>query len=212
MIETIENALQLGVTGICSAICFFLAYRMKEKEWDILALFYAAIFLGDLYWLLYLLFKGTTPNLSYVSEFAWYAAYMFLLIIFRFVGGEKATQIRHPLLWLIPVFVIGMCIFYMQWGDYLGNIISAFLMGLLFLNSIRGLIAFSRGDEADETFRTRRNFCASVLVLCLIEYTLWTVSCFSSGEGISNPYYWFDFLFTMSMAALLPLFAKVVRA
>lgn len=204
MIETIENALQLAVTGVCSAACFVLAYRMKEKEWDILALFYAAIFLGDLYWLLYLLFKGTTPNLSYVSEFAWYAAYMFLLILLRFVEGEKARQVRHPLLWIIPAFTIGMCVFYMQWGDYLGNIILAFLMGAILLESIKGLIALSHGAE--------RNFCAAALSLGLIEYTLWTVSCFSSGEGITNPYYWVDFLFTMSMAALLPLFAKVVRA
>jgi len=210
MIEIFENVLQLTVTGVCSAICFLQAYRMKEKEWDILALFYAAIFLGDLYWLLFLLFKGTTPNLSYVSEFAWYAAYMFLLILLRFVGGEKVTQVRHPLLWIIPIFVIGMCIFYMQWGDYLANIISALLMGFLFLNSIRGMIANGEAGVAGPSFR--RNFCAAVLIMCLIEYTLWTVSCFSSGEGIENPYYWVDMLFTMSMAAILPLFAKVVRA
>ena len=53
MIETVENALQLAVTGVCSAISFTFAYRTKEREWDILGLFYAAISLGNLYWLLY---------------------------------------------------------------------------------------------------------------------------------------------------------------
>ena len=88
----------------------------------------------------------------------------------------------------------------MQWGDYLANIISAFLMGLLIWRSLQGMIC------------GRNPFCIAVLILCLIEYTMWTVSCFSIGDGITNPYFWFDFLFGICMAALLPIFAKVVRA
>lgn len=199
MIESLENAVQLTVTGACSVICFTLAVRMSEKEWDILALFYAAVFLGDLYWQLSLILNHDIPRLSYVSEFAWYAAYMFLLILVRYAGGEKAKKAFHPIMWVVPPFVIGMCIFYMQYGAYLSNIITAILMGMLMWNSIKGILI---GNI----------FCKAALVMCLVEYSMWTASCFFSSEGITNPYYWFDFMFTMSMLSFLPLFAKVVKA
>ena len=219
MIETIENGVQLVVCGFCSIVCFVLAYRLKEKEWDILALFYAAISLGDLYWQLYTIFNSEVPQLSYISEFAYYAAYLFLLLLMRYVVGEKATHYFHPILWLILPFVIGMCIFYMRWGDYLANMITAFLMGMLMWHSLRGLLYFRKvGAEEDEeegdrhSLQVNTRFCAVVFLLCIIEYTMWTVSCFNSELSITNPYYIFDFMFTLCMAVFLPLFGKAVKA
>ena len=204
MIETIENAVQLGVALILAIASAGLTYRRKSKAYGTLALFYAAIALGDLYWLLYLGFYRVTPQYSYISEVAWYAAWLFLLLLLRQVQGERPIS-RHPLLWLIPVFTGGMCVFYMRWGDYVGNLISAVFMTLLLWRALPGCFAKERGSSA------KRWFSIAVVAFCLVEYIMWTLSCFFDGDTLANPYLWFDALYTVCIALIFPALGKAVR-
>ena len=104
-----------------------------------------------------------------------------------------------PGMWLIPLFTGGMCIFYMQWGDYPGNLITAVLMTLLLWYTVRGLRALKAGAVmaagAAAIYRL-------TILFCLVEYCLWTISCFWMGYTIRNPYFWLDLL----LALLFPLF------
>ena len=43
----------------------------------------------------------------------------------------------------------------------------------------------------------------AILVFCLLEYTLWTVSCFDWEDSVTNPYYWCDLLLTASFPFFL---------
>lgn len=205
MIETSENAIQLGVCLLLALASIGMAYRRKNKAYGVLALFYAAVALGDLYWLLYLGFYHITPVYSYISEVAWYAAWLFLLLLLRQVEDDRRGN-KHPVLWLVPVFTGAMCIFYMHWGDYLSNLISALLMTHLLWHSLPGCFGKEFGDSA------KRPFCTAVVIFCLIEYTMWTLSCFFDGDAIANPYLWFDALFTVCIALFFSALGKAVRA
>ena len=74
-------------------------------------------------------------------------------------------------------------------------------MGLLLYSAIRRLAE-----------RRNRFLPALILILCLLEYALWTASCFWNDELLLHPYYWFDFLLTVSFPFFLPAVRKAVAA
>jgi hypothetical protein len=81
MTEIVENTIQLVMTGACSGIAVYRAVRDNERAWALFALFSGIYCLGDLYWLLYLLFFGNTPQHYSVADMSWNASYLFLLLL-----------------------------------------------------------------------------------------------------------------------------------
>ncbi len=77
MIETIDNTFQLAATGICAGISLFRGVRRKERAWALLGLFAGIFFLGDLYWLLFMVFFGDEPQFFTISDLSWYTSYLF---------------------------------------------------------------------------------------------------------------------------------------
>ncbi len=185
MIERAENLLEILVVGICLVLSLNRARMTRKKGWLLLGLVYASYLLGDLYWTLYLFFYGKTPAVFYVSELSWCAAYVFLLLLLRHYQTDAERALRSPVLWVIPLFVMAMTAFYMTRGDYLLNITEAVLMCQLMMRSAQGLLAL-RG-----TADRRKSLYTMVLIFCLIEYMVWTSSCFWAGDTIRNTYFWF---------------------
>ena len=205
MIESIENGIQLLLTGFVVILSVIRALRSRRREWTLLALFAGSYFLGDLYWLLFLLFYGSTPRLSYVPDMSWYASFLFLFLLL-FYSGEKRKRIKNKLLWLIPVFTIGMCIFYMQWGAYVSNLIYAVLMTLILWRIIEGLL-FIKQDEGDKSLRW---LYLAALLFCVLEYGMWTVSCFFESGSLLTPYFWLDVLLSVAFLLFIPAVRKAV--
>ena len=186
MIERIENALQIGVLVVCAAIAVYRTVKHRGEAWMLLSFFYGSWLLGDIYWLACLVFYDGTPQISAVSDLSWYASYIFL------APPEKPFGAK-VLPWLGPVFTAGMGVFFMLRGEIAANLVYAGLMGFLLYAVIRRLME-------------RRSVYLSVLILvfCLLEYALWTASCFWNDEIVLHPYYWFDFLLTVSFPFFLP--------
>ena len=197
MIESIENALQIVVLLVCAGAAAFRAAARKSRRWTLLFFFYGSWALGDLYWLVCLIFYDRTPQISVVSDVSWYASFIFLYMLLRHVAPPEGAREKRFLPWLGPLFAAGMAAFFMQWGGIASNLIYAALMGLLLFSVIRRLL--DRGRYADQ-----QPFCITVLAFCLLEYALWTSSCFFSGDGLQNPYYWLDFLLTVCFVFFLP--------
>lgn len=229
MVESIDNLIQLIVFGICFGISLRLTYTKRSRAMGILSLFYISFFLGDLYWLLYIVFYDSTPQVFYVSEFNWYASYLFLILLMQQTLEPEARRQRSRVLLLPLVFAAGMCVFFMQWGDYISNIISAVLMGLMMFRAMQGSLYCREKDPAADHLTGREKdpaamqsgysaksiaaqmrLCRLILVFCVIEYVMWTVSCFWRGDGLTNPYYWLDGMLTVCSAALLPVLDKGV--
>ena len=77
--ELIDNCFQIAVL-LCAALAAIAAeIRHKDRRFLILALFFACVSMGTLYWVLHIFIFGNVPQVFYVSEVSWLAAYLFLL-------------------------------------------------------------------------------------------------------------------------------------
>ena len=186
MIEIIENGIQLVTTGICTVIALRKGIRLQNRAWIVLALASGVFFLGDLYWELFLVLYGHTPGYSYIPYLSWYASYMFLLLLLVELRVPRKEEENRKILWIIPVFSAGMCIFYMQFGDWIGNIITAVFMSLLMWHALDMLLLLKDTRKAA--------IFAVVLLFCIVEYAAWTATCFGNYETLAHPYFWLDTL------------------
>ncbi len=204
MIEIAENGLQTAVLLICAGWALLRVLAFESRTWTMLLLFYAGWILGDIYWLVYLLFFGRTPVFSVVSDLSWYAAIMFLYLLLRHTSPPHRPRERRLLPFLGPVFTLGMAAFFMQWGEYGNNLIYACLMGLLLFTALRILSETPAGGK--------RSLAAVTLVYCLLEYALWTASCFADNPPMNLIYYGLDVLLTGCMVFFLPAVKRTVTA
>lgn len=207
MIESIENTIQLVLTGICAFIALYRAWKTKEHAWVFLGLFSGIFFLGDLYWLLFLVFYDKTPQFTNISDLSWDTSYLFLFLLLLYIRGGSFKETVWPqlrrnwFLWCVPVFTVGMCVFFITRGEVLNNIIIAVLMTGLILQAINGLLIKKR---------ERRMLYLVTLLFCLVEYALWVSSCFWMGDTIANVYYWFDLILSVTFVLFLPALRKAV--
>jgi len=203
MIESIENALQIIVLLICSGIALYRAIANHSQTWVLAFLFFGSWLLGDIYWLVCLLFYGQTPQISIVSDLSWYGSYIFLYLLLYHSSAPDKDSRKHRLPWLGPVFAAGMAVFFITQGELLSNLIYASLMGLLLFAALSRKIDRKR-------YQNQQLLSGMILLFCLLEYGLWTASCFWKTDTLSNPYYWFDFLLTVSFVFFLPAIKKAV--
>ena len=203
MIDRIENLFQIAVLLVCVSVALSRAIRQHSRTWTLLAFYYGCWILGDLYWLLCLIFFGATPLVSVVSDLSWYAAFILLYLLLRMTAPPGSHREKRLLPWLGLAFTLGMAAFFIQWGEYISNLVYAGLMGLLLFSSIRRLM-----DAQD--YPAQRSLCTAILIVCMLIYGLWVSSCFMKAEVITEPYYWFDFLLTLSFVLLLPATQKAV--
>ena len=205
MIETVENAAQFVVVTVCCGISVFRSMRRRSRLWVLMSLFYGTFLLGLLYWLLYLLFYGMTPQFRYISELSWYTAYLFLFMILQFTASPDERQLNSKLPLLMPVFATGMCILYAQFSPWLSNIMSAFVMSLLLYHAFRGMLYYRKKKLSC----TRRTLCRLTMLFCTSEYCMWTFTCFYWSDRLSNPYFWFDILQTVCFPLFIPVVARL---
>ena len=203
MIESVENALQIIVLLICSGIALYRAIANHSQTWVLAFLFFGSWLLGDIYWLVCLLFYGQTPQISIVSDLSWYGSYIFLYLLLYHSSAPDKDSRKHRLPWLGPVFAAGMAVFFITQGELLSNLIYASLMGLLLFAALSRKIDRKR-------YQNQQLLSGMILLFCLLEYGLWTASCFWKTDTLSNPYYWFDFLLTVSFVFFLPAIKKAV--
>ena len=218
MIEAVDNTIQLIVTVIATAVSLYRAVRLKDRAWSMLGLFSGVYSLGLVYWLLFLLFFRHTPLYSHIPDLCWYSSYLFLLLLIIYIREESSgsdsfylapgegiidvLRRMRPALWLVPVFTAGMCIFFMTHGDYIGNIVAAVLMTGIIWHAVSGLMSLKGQEDSKKTFYY------TVLVFCFTEYALWISSCFWMGDTIANPYFWFDFLLSLTFLLLVRALGK----
>lgn len=214
MIENTTNIIQMIAVGLCAATGFWNGHVSHKKTWVLLGFMALVFFLGDLYWQLYLISYGRTPYYSHIPYYSWYASYVFLLLLIQALR-EGRPNCKSRFVLIVPLFTAGMALFYMQWGDYVSNIVSAFLMTFLLLNCIDGLIYVYSPKYADVTYGTAGErsaglFYIAVMMSCIAEYGSWTSSCIWTGDTLANPYFWFDMLLSVSILIMPAALRKAV--
>ena len=189
-IAAIDNALQLICQGVCMILSIYHAFSSGKRIWILLSMYYSIYTLGILYWFLYMILYGETPYFSFISDFCWLAALLFLILMLMVMKDEEKDWKKHNGLLLVPVFTFGMALYYMTKGDYFTNIFYAVLMAFLIAYSIQGMMSI-------EKTRGRYGLCRAVFMLCVIEYCLWTSSCIDWEPYADYLYYFFDIMLTL---------------
>lgn len=207
MIELYDNLLQIVLLLLCGCIALVRVIRSRDKVWVLLVYFYASWTMGDLYWLAHLAFFGDTPDYAYVSDVSWYASYIFLYLVMDQILPAHEVRERPLLPWLGPLFTAGMAAFYMQYGQYVSNALTAILLGLLLYHAILRL----RPSFPGVTARKRLIVYASLL-FCFIEYATWTISCFAGTAVFDRLYLVGELLISLYMPFLLWMVGKAAAA
>ena len=77
--ELIDNLFQITVLLCACVAAGILAIRHRNRSLLILSLAYACFAMGTIYYVLYLVLIGIWPQVFYVAEISWLAAWLFYL-------------------------------------------------------------------------------------------------------------------------------------
>lgn len=207
MIERLENLLQLLLLGICAGISLKRSLSTKKHTWAMLFLSAFVYFLGDLYWQLYLVFYKETPPYSFIPYLSWYASFLFLLMLIIGIEKERRKNFHKPILWLIPVFTLGVAAFFLiRGGGIIDSIVSVSIMTALLYRNCGTLL--SRFKE--ESFKNSRMLYLLIFICVISEYASWIISCFWMGDTLLNLYFWSDTILSFSFLLLPAALKKAV--
>ena len=133
------------------------------------------------------------------------ASFVFLLALALTLPGEEERRCRAGACWLVPAVCLPQFALYVTHGDILFNVLMCGMTMLLAWCALRGLVWAGRSGDG-----RLRPFHRAVLAFTVLEYALWTSSCFWVGDTLANPYFWFDFLLSLVLLLLLPAARKAV--
>lgn len=198
--ELIDNCFQIAVLLGAALAAIAVTLRHKDRRFLILALFYICISMGTLYWVLHLFIFGDVPQVFYVSEFSWLAAYLFLLS-FQMVRTERGRPFFSlPSLFCALLTAAVVLAFRMFGPSYFVSAAFAVVMSAIVYLAVWRLRRRDSGGLID-----------CWLLLCVgLQLLLFVVSVFMQDYTRFNLYFAVDITLTLSFAALLPLALREV--
>ena len=193
--ELIDNCFQVSVLFCAALAAIAAAFRRKDRRFLILALFFICVSMGTLYWVLHLFIFGNVPQVFYVSEFSWLAAYLFLLS-FQMVRTDRGRPaLSLPALFCALLTAAVVLAFRMFGPSYFVSAAFAGVMSVIVYLAVWRLRRRGGGGLVD-----------CWLLLCVgLQLLLYVVSCFTQEYTRFNLYFAVDITLTLSFAALLPL-------
>ena len=198
--ELIDNCFQVTVLFCAALAAIAAAFRRKDRRFLILALFFICVSMGTLYWVLHLFIFGNVPQVFYVSEFSWLAAYLFLLS-FQMVRTDRGRPaLSLPALFCALLTAAVVLAFRMFGPSYFVSAAFAGVMSVIVYLAVWRLRRRGGGRLVD-----------GWLLLCVgLQLLLYVVSCFMQDYTRFNLYFAVDITLTLSFAALLPLALREV--
>ena len=198
--ELIDNCFQVAVLMCAALAAIAAALRHKDRRFLILALFFACVSMGTLYWVLHIFIFGDVPQVFYVSEFSWLAAYLFLLS-FQMVRTDRGRPaLSLPALFCALLTAAVVLAFRMFGPSYFVSAAFAGVMSVIVYLAVWRLRRRGGGGLVD-----------CWLLLCVgLQLLLFVVSDFMQDFTHFNLYFAVDITLTLSFAALLPLALREV--
>ena len=198
--ELIDNCFQIAVLLCAALAAIAAALRHKDRRFLILALFFICVSMGTLYWVLHLFIFGDVPQVFYVSEFAWLAAYLFLLS-FQMVRTDRVRPLLSLPSLACALLTAAVVLAFRMFGP--SYFVSAAFAGVVFAIvylAVWRLRCRGGGGLID-----------CWLLLCVgLQLLLYVVSDFMQDFTRFNLYFAVDITLTLSFAALLPLALREV--
>ena len=198
--ELIDNCFQVAVLFFAALAAIAAALRRKDRRFLILALFFVCISMGTLYWVLHLFIFGNVPQVFYVSEFSWLAAYLFLLS-FQMVRTDGVRPVFSLPSLLCALLTAAIILAFRMFGpSYFVSAAFAVVFSAIVYLAVCRLRRRGGGGLVD-----------CWLLLCVgLQLLLFVVSDFMQDFTHFNLYFAVDITLTLSFAALLPLALREV--
>lgn len=200
-IEQVENVFALLVLALCTVLVF------AKREWPSREIrlfargFFGIALLADFYWSLFTLVFGFTPPNFYVAELGWLAQELFLLLLIVDIYRRERGGKIYPVAWVGPVIIAVLTVwFIVETGSPVINALMGTAMSAISLVAISALVDAVRNRSGDAA--PRRALYAAALVFVAIEHVIWVCSVLDPSVTISNPYYWFSPILSLSLIVL----------
>ena len=193
--ELIDNCFQVAVLFCAALAAIAAAIRHKDRRFLILALFFICVSMGTLYWVLHIFIFGNVPQVFYVSEFSWLAAYLFQLS-FQMVRTDRVRPLFSLPSLACALLTAAVVLAFRMFGP--SYFVSAAFAGVVF-----AIVYLA-------VWRLRRKGGGGLidcwLLLCVgLQLLLYVVSGFMQDYTRFNLYFAVDITLTLSFTALLPL-------
>ena len=198
--ELIDNCFQVAVLFCAAIAAIAAALRHKDRRFLILALFFACVSMGTLYWVLHIFIFGDVPQVFYVSEFSWLAAYLFLLS-FQMVRTDRVRPLFSLPSLACALLTAAVVLAFRMFGP-------SYFVSAAFAGVVSAIVYLA-------VWRLRRKGGGGLtdcwLLLCVgLQLLLFVVSVFMEDFTRFNLYFAVDITLTFSFAALLPLALREV--
>lgn len=198
--ELIDNICQVIVL-VCSAFIALIEFiRYKNYEFLILTFAYTCFAMGTLFFVLHIIITGVIPQVFYVSEISWIAAYFFFLAI-QIVRTDN-LKLHLSLVPLLAAIWVG------------GTTIAIRVMGPSFLVSglfavVISIVMYISVFRLQKCTANRKTDCFFIACIVL-QIGLYFTSGFISDYTRFNIYFGLDSALTISAISILPLIHREV--
>ena len=192
--ELIDNGFQITILGLSTIAALFLALRYKSRSLLILALAYACFCMGTAYYILYLVIMGKVPQVFYVAEISWLAAWLFYLS----VQILRMERVGYRFSWFAVSAAVLVAV--VAFADHAFGP-SYFFSALFALTAGANMYLSVLGMQSVHPYRSTDGLMAGCIVLQVL---LYLVSDFIRDYTCFNLYFAVDITLTLSMVALLP--------
>lgn len=199
--EVIDNLFQVSMLAAAAIAAIVLTIRYQERRFMILAFAYASFLMGTLYWVLYLAIIGNIPQVFYVSEISWLAAYLFFLSFQIYRMKHMSLCFSWPAsaaAFVIVVLVMGIGM--LGPSRFVSGAFAATVAAYTYLTVFR-LLNTKPSSKVD--------IC--ILLCIILQMLLYIVSCFMPDFTHFNLYFAVDIILTIMLAVLLPLTYREVN-
>lgn len=186
--ENLENIISLLCNIVGLLYCAFRFIESPKRGYRLIIIFFLANILSEYYWTVYELIMGSYPN---VSEFAaylgWNVAFFVLLVSVFLFRNKNSRRYFHPVM-LIPVLLnVPQFILYISYGGILNNIWQVGTTTVTMVLCLQEIMYYFKHRSEYRSFPLISMF---VLVFLMLQYGMWSASCFDWPSELLNPYFY----------------------
>ena len=199
--EIVDNIFQIFVLFCVMTASAVTACKKKSRDFLLLAGGYGCFMMGTLYYVLYLIIMGKVPQVFYVAEISWLAAYLFFLSL-----SLSRRNLRGRLLGAASVFGTLLILCLVMAFQIFGP--------SLFFSGCFGITAGTIVLRCMEVLRREREhhlLDGIMLLVAWLQVALYIVSDFIKNYTRFNLYFAVDITLTLTLAYLFFALRKEVE-
>ena len=190
--DDLENFISLFFTIIGLLLCLFKYITYSKRGYLYLITFFILRFLSDYYWMVYQLIMRDSPDsYRYVANVGWNIGYVVLFFTVIYFQTPERRRFLHPLIVLPLLTNIPQMFLYLPYDSLIVNIWEVGITTLIMIFCLKDFIFYVKNKKNGIGFP---HLSVLVFAYTVMEYGMWTSSCFDWPSEILSPYFYFNIL------------------